>query len=174
MALTKVTKHVVYGSMIVQHMSDDLSDASGSSGWWNWGQSLTITPQYADSHLEIVLTGSVFTGTASTTSDQYGHIRFMVNGQEEYIYEQAFSTPRGGHSGHQRLFNPRFNQHATQQDWNAYQTGSGVYMTHIHAPGTTNAQTVQVQAYSTGHYNWSTVDGFLTLTEISGDHHNIT
>jgi hypothetical protein len=174
MALTKVTKHVIYGSMIVQHVSDDLSDANTGSGWVNWGQTLAMTPQYADSHLEIVLTGSATIGDhQGTASLQGGNLRLQVNGITEYTQDN-FIGYRSAVNGNQRLFNPRYSQHAIQQDWHIRQLSSGIYMTHIHAPGSTNLQTVQAGLYSSGHFNIAAYDGFLTLTEIAGDHHNIT
>ena len=59
MALTKVTKHIIYGSTLIGHYGHDINDVShGSASWANWGETATYTPQYADSHIEITCTGS--------------------------------------------------------------------------------------------------------------------
>jgi hypothetical protein len=174
MALTKVTKHVIFGSQIVQHVSRDISDKThASSSWSSWGQSLSLQPQYADSHLEIVFTGSVYTGSSINTSSHTAHLRIQVNGQTEYTYENCLGG-RNSYQGNQRIRNGRYNEHNYQQEWNASMMASGVYMNHIHAPGTTNNQSVQIQIYVTAAYSVNCYDGFLTVTEIAGDHHNLT
>ena len=61
MALTKVTKHILHGSMLVQFKYADLSDTSNSSSTQTFqamGSDIVMTPLYADSILECTFSGS--------------------------------------------------------------------------------------------------------------------
>ena len=52
MALTKVTKHIVYGSVLVAHYGQDYANiTTSSSSYVQWGEDTVLTPQYSDSHL---------------------------------------------------------------------------------------------------------------------------
>ena len=45
MALTKVTKHIVYGSTLISYFGHDLTDFTHASATWAaWGESATYTP----------------------------------------------------------------------------------------------------------------------------------
>ena len=174
MGLKKITKHVIFGSQIVQHVSRDISDKTHSaSNWSNWGEGVSINPEYKDSHLEYVFTGSMYTGSSINTSYNTAHLRLIVNGQTEYTYENALGG-KNSYQGSQRIRNARHNEHNYQQEWNAFMMSSGVYMNHIHAPGNTNEQIFQNQIYVTGAYSVNCYDGFMTITEISGNHHSLT
>jgi hypothetical protein len=175
MALTKVTKHTVYGSQLIAHYGVDINDAtSSSSSYVNWGQSVSLTPQYADSHLEIVFTGTMFTSSNMSTSTRHGNLRLTVNGTQEYLQTGVI----GGNltnQGEQRFSNPRHQEHNGRQQFHYNNFGKAVYMNHIHAPGTTNAQSVQVQfSCDSGAYSLQCKDGFLTCSEIAGNHYNLT
>jgi hypothetical protein len=151
MALTKITKHVTYGSIIVQHKDADLSDMSSSwtTSWVNWGSAMTMTPLYNDSTLEIRFSGVT---TLSMSRDNLSGMdfRITVNGIEEYFVERI----NGGYIG---------------DAWNANRQGENVSAVHRHKPGSTNLQTVQVQLRmrdaSTGGFNG--YNGFLAIKEIS-------
>ena len=86
MALTKVTKHIVFGSVLVAHYGKDLTDKSQTSSTFaDWGTSATLTPQYTDSHLELVTTGTAYqTSTGITTGFHAGQAQYVVNGNVEY------------------------------------------------------------------------------------------
>ena len=53
MALTKLTKHIVYGATIVQCRYKDCSDLATSNTSVTTWDSMTLTPQYSDSILEV-------------------------------------------------------------------------------------------------------------------------
>lgn len=175
MALTKVTKHIVYGSVLIAHYGADLADQNTSSATYTqWGSTSTVTPQYSDSHLEIVCTGTAYSANNSNTNTTYGAAKFQVNGQDEYFYRGivgATQSRSGGHS-HQ---NQQFGENNGRQNWRYYGTGSAIYMNHLHAPGTTNAQAVAVWVAVEGSgFQCNFAEGFLTISEISGEHFNLT
>ena len=86
MALKKVKKTVVYGAVLVAHYGADLTDrTTSSSSFVTWGDASDIDIQFDDSYLEIILTGSARITTNMPAGTGYGKVRFMINGQEEYI-----------------------------------------------------------------------------------------
>ena len=175
MAITKVTKHIVYGSVLAAHYGRDISDASSSSSSLvQWGETVSFTPQYADSHLEIVVTGSVFSSSNMTTSNRYGNMTIRVNGTDEYVQDGVMGG-RTTQASTRTWHNPRHHQHNGRQQFHAHNFGTAIYMNHIHAPGSTNQQDIQVMfSCDNGQYNLECKDGFVTVSEIAGDHYNKT
>jgi len=175
MALTKVTKHIVYGSVLIAHYGADLANASVSSATYSqWGSNSTVTPQYSDSHLEIVCTGTGYQTNNANTSANYGSAKFVVNGQDEYFLRGIIGGQMNISGGHNHQ-NQIYGENNGRQNWRYYGTGSAIYMNHIHAPGTTNAQAVGVWiAVESSGFNMSCTGGFLTISEISGEHYNLT
>jgi len=176
MALTKVTKHIVFGSVLVAHYGKDLTDKSQTSSTFaDWGTSATLTPQYSDSHLELVTTGTAYqTSSGISTGFHAGQARFVVNGNTEYTLRGIIGNNpnRSGNHTHQ---NQQHGEANGRQNWRHYGFGSAIYMNHIHAPGTTNAQIVQCQVAVDGDGPSITfAEGFLTISEIAGDHYNLT
>jgi hypothetical protein len=79
MGLNRITKHVMYGSMLIQHVSKDLSDLSTSSSTYtNWGSNIQITPQHEDSHLEVTLTGSIEIPDLITEANNHVYARILI------------------------------------------------------------------------------------------------
>ena len=79
-------KTVVYGAVLVAHYGADLTDrTTSSSSFVTWGDASDIDIQFDDSYLEIILTGSARITTNMPAGTGYGKVRFMINGQEEYI-----------------------------------------------------------------------------------------
>ena len=154
MALTKVTKHILHGSMLVQFKYADLSDTSNSSSTQTYqamGSNIVITPLYADSILEIHYTASVATPTNndSANTDLY----LDVNGTDEYTLDGVNDTGN---------FTYSFNSHGRED-------GSSVNAYHRHLPGTTNLQTVTVQ-YQKNSTNGGTTqvrEQFICVKEIA-------
>lgn len=173
MAITKVTKHIVYGSVLVAHYGRDISDKdTSSSSLSDWGESIAFTPQYSDSHLEITLTGSVRTGSNMTTSNRYGNLTINVNGTDEYV-QNGVMGGRTTQAGTRHWHNPRHRQHNGRQQFHYSNFGNALYANHIHAPGTTNLQTIKCRvSVDSGQFSLQFRDGFLTVSEIAGDHHN--
>ena len=152
MALTKLTKHIVHGATIVQVRFKDLGDFSFNNTSVNDAGNITITPQYADSILEIHYTASVATPTNndSANTDLY----LDVNGTDEYTLD-CVNDPGN--------FTYSFNSHGRED-------GSSVNAYHRHLPGTTNLQTVTVQ-YQKNSTNGGTTqvrEQFICVKEIAG------
>ena len=152
MALTKLTKHIVHGATIVQVRFKDLGDFSFNNTSVNDAGNITITPQYADSILEIHYTASVATPTNndSANTDLY----LDVNGTDEYTLD-GVNDPGN--------FTYSFNSHG-------WEDGSSVNAFHRHLPGTTNLQTVTVQ-YQKNSTNGGTTqvrEQFICVKEIAG------
>ena len=152
MALTKLTKHIVHGATIVQVRFKDLGDFSFNNTSVNDAGNITITPQYADSILEIHYTASVATPTNndSANTDLY----LDVNGTDEYTLD-GVNDPGN--------FTYSFNSHGRED-------GSSVNAYHRHLPGTTNLQTITVQ-YQKNSTNGGTTqvrEQFICVKEIAG------
>ena len=69
MALTKLTKHIVYGATIVQCRYKDCSDLATSNTSVTTWDSMTLTPQYSDSILEVRFSGSLSSNNDSSNSN---------------------------------------------------------------------------------------------------------
>jgi hypothetical protein len=162
MALTKLTKHIVYGATIVQCRYKDMSNLStANTGATNW-DSITITPEYADSILEVRFSGVVSNNSDSSSGNQgtYDSPRcnlfMLVNGQTEYTINDAASVAS---------FDNSYNSSAGRRE------GATVNMYHRHLPGTTNLQTVLIQvsrSNNNGGGNMNGQNGFLMVKEIAG------
>jgi len=174
MALTKVTKHIIYGSTLIGHFGHDLSDYSGSSAsWQNWGEDYNYTPQYADSNIEITCTGSANDTSNTGTGKQRGGLRILVNTNQQYIQEGAIGVG-ATFQGTTHYYNPRFSQHNARQEFHASNFSTAIYANCVYAPGNTNAQNIRMQVYSYGSHNINWRDGYLTISELSGPGHNLT
>ena len=153
MALTKLTKHVLHGSFIVQMKYQDQNDMSvNATGVTQWGQTLDLTPQYADSVLELHFSGTIRSGTAHNSDTALTTVYLYVNGQNEYTLANAMTAGR---------HNEGYNQSST--------FGNSIGMFHRHLPGTTNNQAITVRVSrnnNTGGTYYCT-DGFLMAKEIS-------
>ncbi len=152
MALTKLTKHIVHGATIVQVRFKDLGDFSFNNTSVNDAGNITITPQYADSILEIHYTASVATPTNNDSANT--DLFLDVNGTDEYTLDSV-NDPGN--------FTYSFNSHGRED-------GSSVNAYHRHLPGTTNLQTVTVQ-YQKNSTNGGTTqvrEQFICVKEIAG------
>ena len=176
MALTKVTKHIIFGSTLIGHYGHDLSnrDSYSSSSWSTWGEGFTYTPQYADSSIEVCVTGSVFDNNNGGTSRSNVHGRIQVNGSTQYLQEGLLGPGYATQQGTHHFYNPRFSQHNVRQEFHASNFATGIYMNVVYTPGTTNAQTVEIQVNSANGHNCHYRDGFVTVTELSGPGRNLT
>ena len=59
MALTKLTKHIVYGATIVQVRYKDMSNLDTTSTTAVEWDNITMTPEYADSIMEVRMSGTM-------------------------------------------------------------------------------------------------------------------
>jgi len=162
MALTKLTKHIVYGATIVQCRFKDLSNldttATAATAWDN----MTITPQYSDSILEVRFSGTMsnLTDNSAPNSGTFDinqiNLIMDINGQTEYIINNAASTASGDMA---------YSTSAGRRE------GKAVNMFHRHLPGTTNQQTITMQTSrgsSHGGGNLQCRSGFLMAKEVAG------
>jgi len=174
MVLRKVKKTVVFGSVLVAHYGADLSDKSTSSSTFaSWGDSVILTPQFSDSFLEIVLTGSGRVASNMPSGTGYGRLRIMINGQEEYMLDNLI----GGYqqySGNHTHNNQQFGEANGRQNFRIYGSGTAIYVNHIHQPGTTNEQTFQCEVATSNSLNVTFAEGFMTVTELASEGYNLT
>ena len=169
MALTKVTKHIIYGSTLIGHYGRDLSDLTTTGATYTqWGEDVLYTPQYADSHMEITVTGSACVTSNVGTGHSGGHVRLMANTAEIYTVENA-NSHISNHSGTRHYYNPRFSQHNARQEFHASNFGTGIFMTHMHQVRDTNLMEFQCQVQSDGNTSVTFADGYITITEMSVD-----
>lgn len=169
MALTKVTKHIVHGSLLVQFKYADISDTAitGSTQTYQTiGSAIVMTPQYGDSILECTFSASFeYTNTGADT--QYA-VSLFVNGIEEYEHTQLGGGPTGGHAftqhggEHDRVYANIF--HSTFRN-----TRQSIGWVHNHTPGNTNAQSVEARGRCMDNNSWrlDVREGFLIVKELS-------
>jgi len=161
MALTKLTKHIVSGATIVQVRYKDCSNLStGATGATQW-DSMTLTPQYADSILEVRFQGicrQAMEGTGGNndhSNNVEGNLHMYINGSNEYTINDAFSFADFGQ--------PYGNSSTSNK-------GKAVNMFHRHLPGSTNLQTISMQITRSSNDGGSVTcqNGFLIAKEIAG------
>lgn len=186
MALTKITKHVVHGSLLVQYKYQDLTDASasGTTSFVNFGSSLAITPKYNDSTLEFEMSAGLY--RADTGSDVSYEIRLLVNGNQEHIQTGFFGGYTQGdnwqHQPHIHIVrqHDHHDYHRVHQNVNdgwrtvgtqhVQNSRHSVRMTHDHRPASTSQQTFQVQVRTNsgaGQFAMGAYSGFFVIKEIS-------
>jgi len=173
MALTKVTKHIIYGSTLIGHYGHDLTDKShGAASWADWGESATYTPQYADSNIEVTCTGSANDTANTGTSKNSSRAAIYINGSEQY--SQYVIGVGATFQGTTFYHNPAYNQFNARQEFHASNFSTSLYLNCVYLPGNTNAQVVQMKVYSDPSHNINYRDGYVTITELSGPGHNLT
>ena len=152
MALTKLTKHIVHGATIVQVRYKDFGDFNGSNnGAEQQWDSMTITPQYADSTTDCLFSGTVSTEYHSDSPE--ATIFLDVDGTNEYTIanvsgesSQSFSYEQYGNQG-----------------------GESVSVIHRLRFGDTNQHTFNIQVSKNNNSgNLRLYDGFMMLKEIAG------
>tara|TARA_Y100000004_G_scaffold69861_2_gene78539 strand:- start:12076 stop:12615 length:540 start_codon:yes stop_codon:yes gene_type:complete len=169
MALTKVTKHILHGSMLVQFKYQDLSDKSTGSSIQTFqalSNDLTITPLYADSILECTFSGSMEESGNSTGNST--RIALFINDNNEYEQGHLFGGPHNSnnHSQHGGDHN-RIQHGITHAHFHNFRQSVG--FTHSFTPGSTNLQTINVRMKNEDS-NSNTIalrEGFLIVKEIS-------
>ena len=166
MALTKVTKHILHGSLLVQYKYGTMSGNTSGSGDTQIGGSVGITPQYADSILENTFSGDI--NNDSNGDNQHYRLALYVNGIKEYEQTELLGGPRGGHQAtHHGGSGDRVYAHAHYQHLKNMRQSVG--FVHAFTPGSTNVQNCAVYAadYANGGKTLSVQNGFLIVKEIS-------
>ena len=162
MALTKLTKHIVYGATIVQVRYKDMSNLDTSNTAATDWDSITMTPEYSDSIMECRMSG-VMDSLADSSAPNNGtydgprlNLFLLINGITEYTVNDAASVS---------TFDRSYNSAANRRE------GKSVNMYHRHLPGTTNLQTALVQvsrSNNNGGGNMQCRYGFLMVKEVAG------
>lgn len=175
MPLRKVKKTVVEGAVLIAHYGADYSDKSiSSSTYAQWGHTISIRPQFEDSHLEIVLTGSAVSTSNQGTTQSYGNAKFVVNGQDEYYYRGIIGAQMN-YSGSHTHQNQIYGENNGRQNWRYYGNGNALYMNHMHRPNSINSQEIATWvSVDNSSFNITFSGGFLTVTEVAGDGYNQT
>ena len=171
MALTRVTKHIVHGSLLVQFKYTENAgdwDLTGSQSTYTEinGKNIVITPQYADSVLENSASMTIrdISGSSNIT-DTYS-AGLHVNGQLEY--EEASIgglTPYGNNHSHTGGRNDR--TAPTRRHGHVTNVAKALGFTHAYTPGTTNAQDCDVRVKNSTTRNIRVRDFFFIAKEIS-------
>lgn len=171
MALTRVTKHIVHGSLLVQFKYTenagnwDLTSAQSTFTEIN-NKNIVITPQYADSILEnnASMTVRDISGSANIT-DTYSCALF-VNGQNEYqVNELAGHGTYGNTHSHTGGRNDRVAP--TRRHGHVTNVARAMGISHAFTPGTTNAQDCDVRVKNSTTRNIRIRDFFFIAKEIS-------
>ena len=166
MALTKVTKHIMHGSLLIQYKYGTMSGNTSGTGDTNIGSPVTITPQYADSILENTFSADI--NQDSNGDNQHFRVALYVNSQKEYEHTELLGGPRGGHQAtHHGGSSDRIYAHAHYQHLKNMRQSVG--FVHSFTPGSTNSQECQIRAadYNNGGKTMSVNNGFLVVKEIS-------
>jgi len=173
MALKKVSKRAVYGSVLVSHYGMDMTDASTSSSTFtNWGDQLDFTPNDPKNIIEVVVTGSAQLTGNLAAGFYAGKLRLMINGQEEHLIRDivGLNQQRSGDHSHQ---NQQFGEANGRQNFRVYGTGSTVYLNHLYQLVSNNKQEIQCQIATTSP-PVIFQGGFMTVSELSDLGFNLT
>jgi len=172
MALTRVTKHIVYGSLLVQFKYvENTGDFSISSSQNSFTQvnnkNILLTPQYSDSILETSANMSVQdTSGAQNVADTY-HGAFFINDNNEYeVASIGGLRPHGNQFSHSGGRNDRLRTNTSRHGHATNQTYS-LNMFHAFQPSTTNQQDIDVRTKCTAARNYNVTDMFFIAKEIS-------
>ena len=170
MALTRVTKHIVHGSLLVQFKyTENTGDFDISSSQSTFteinSKNIVMTPQYADSILEDSASMAVKMQHSSDNVTDTITTALFVNGQNEYqAIDLVGFQPYGNNHSHtggrnDRTAPTRSHGHVTNS---SYSTG----FTHAFIPRATNASILEVQASSTTDMDFIVADLFMIAKEI--------
>jgi len=171
MALTRVTKHIVHGSLLVQFKYVENVgnwDLTGSQNVYTKvnNKNIVLTPQYADSILENSASATIrdISGSQNIT-DTYS-IGLHVNGSLEYEESTIGGfTPYGNNYIHTGGRNDRIAP--TRRHGHITNMSHSLGLSHAYTPGTTNAQDCDVRVKNSTTRNIRVRDFFFIAKEIS-------
>ncbi len=147
MPIRKITKRVVSGNLLIQfkYVEEDswTQNSSQSTFQTIGGVSIKLTPQYADSILEINASGTLRSQNSSDTHDQFA-VRLLVNNSEEYIQSHILGqSPYGNNHSHTGGRNDR--TAPTRRTGHVTNQATTFGYSHAYIPSSTNAQDIQTQ-----------------------------
>lgn len=152
MALTRVTKHIVYGSLLVQfkyieNSGDHSVDSNQSTYQTINNKTITMTPQYSDSILENMCSFTMRQQSGTGNHDRLG-IKLNVNGSNEYEQTELFGqNPHGNNHSQSGGRNDRLAP--TRRHGHVSDIAQPVNFSHSFRPGTTNSQLMEVLVRNT-------------------------
>ena len=166
MALTKITKHIMHGSSLIQYKYGTLSGNVTTATDTQIGSSVNITPQYADSILENTFSGDI--NSDANGDNQHFRVALYVNDQKEYEQTEVMGGPRGGHQAtHHGGNSNRVYGHAHYR--HLYNMRQSVGLVHAHEHGSLNAlqMEIAIASYDNGSKTVTLSNGFLICKELA-------
>tara|TARA_R110002153_G_scaffold226917_2_gene379612 strand:- start:1610 stop:2179 length:570 start_codon:yes stop_codon:yes gene_type:complete len=179
MALTRVTKHIIHGSLLVQfkyveNTGDfDLNSSQSTYTEVN-SKNIVMTPQYADSILEDSTSMSVKQNHSTDNVHDEISVALFVNGTNEFettelLGVQPYSSSTHSHTGgrNDRTAPTRRHSHITN-----IALASGY--THAFIPRSTNAIVLETRVRSTIDADFKVRDLFMIAKEIGVPDDNVS
>lgn len=169
MALRKITKRAVKGSLLVQFKfvenEDEWTHSASSNVYKNInGKTLTITPQYPTSIIEVSSTFSM--GDVSSTqnnSDNFA-VALFVNGSKEYEQLDAGGLmPHGNTFAHTGGRNDRMNTTTRHAHVTNVRTQHGIH--HAMIPRSTNSQDIETRVRNQDNDRDFSIKGFFMIAK---------
>jgi hypothetical protein len=147
MPIRKITKRVVSGNLLIQfkYAEEDSWTLNSSQTTFQTigGVFINMTPQYADSILEVSVAGSLRSQNSSNTHDQFA-FRLLVNNSEEYIQSHFLGqSPYGNNHSHSGGRNDR--TAPTRRTGHVTNQATTFGFSHAYIPASTNAQRIETQ-----------------------------
>ena len=171
MALTRVTKHIVHGSLLVQFKYTENSgnwDLTSSQNVYTLvnSKNILMTPQYADSILECQSSMAIRDASNSDSlTDQFSAALF-VNGSNEYeVVGIRGVNPYGNTFHHTGGRNDRMNP--TRRHGHVRNFSASVGLNHAYTPASTNEQDIQTRVKNSTTRSIRVRDFFMMTKEIS-------
>ena len=171
MALTRVTKHIVHGSLLVQFKyvenAGDFDISSSQSTYQEINnKNIVMTPQYADSILEDSCSCAVKMQHSSDNTTDTISLALFVNGANDYEQGQMLGfQPYGNQHSHTGGRNDR--TAPTRRHGHVRNMSCAAGFTHAFTPASTNAQDQDVRAKNSATRNIRIRDFFFISKEIS-------
>jgi hypothetical protein len=170
MALHKITKKSLKGSMLVQfkyvEREGTWTHASSSNSFLTIdGKQILMTPQFPDSIMETSCQFSIGDSTGAQNHTDTFLTRLMCNGSEEYLQQDMTGlTPYGTAFIHTGGRNDRVSP--TRRVGHVTNVRTSVAFTHAYIPRTTNQITFEVQVRCTADRDFQVKDFFMICKEI--------
>ena len=171
MALTRVTKHIIHGSLLVQFKYvENTGDFDLNSSQTTYtevnSKNIVMTPQYADSILEDSTSMSVKLNNATDNVHDEISVALFVNGTNEYEKTSILGArPYGDAHSHTGGRNDR--TAPTRRHSHIRNTAAAAGFTHAFTPASTNAQDQDIRVKNNATRNIRVRDFFFISKEIS-------
>ena len=171
MALTRVTKHIVHGSLLVQFKytenTGDFDVTTSQSTYQEINsKNILMTPQYADSIIENSASMTIRQTSGTTNVGDTQSVALFVNGSNEYEETSiGMVQPHGGSHGHTGGRNNR--TAPTARHAHVTNTTLAIGLTHAYTPATTNELDMDIRVKNSATRNIRVRDFYFIAKEIS-------